>query len=63
MSYRDRLKPWAMARLLHNKLRYSIIDRYRTKSDAEGHLNWWRQNLPEAKFEVVWDLPTEDKAK
>ncbi|NEP00400.1 MAG: hypothetical protein F6K58_17315 [Symploca sp. SIO2E9] len=63
MSYRDRLKPWAIARLLHNKLQWSIIDRYRTKSDADGHLDWWRHHVPDAQFEVVWDLPTEDKAK
>ncbi|NEO32710.1 MAG: hypothetical protein F6K36_20240 [Symploca sp. SIO3C6] len=61
MSYRDRLRPWAIARLLHNKLQWSIIDRYRTKSDAEGHLQWWREHVPETKYEVIWDLPTEDK--
>ncbi|NEP02801.1 MAG: hypothetical protein F6K58_29955 [Symploca sp. SIO2E9] len=57
MTYRDRLRPWAIARLLHNNLQWSIIDRFRTKSDAEGHLDWWRKNVPDAKFEVIWDLP------
>ncbi|NER26770.1 MAG: hypothetical protein F6J89_03855 [Symploca sp. SIO1C4] len=58
MTYGDRLRPWAITRLLPNNLQWVIIGRYRTKSDAEGNLNWWRRNVPDAQFEIVWDLPS-----
>ncbi|NEO29095.1 MAG: hypothetical protein F6K36_01265 [Symploca sp. SIO3C6] len=45
---------------MHNNLQWSIIDRFRTKSDAEGHLDWWRHHVPDGKFEVIWDLPKEE---
>ena len=57
MCYRERLKPWAVARLLPNNLQWLIIGRYRYRSDAEGHLKWWRQHVPDAQFEIVFDLP------
>ena len=57
MCYAQTLKPWAIARLLPNNLQWVIIGRYRTLSDAEGHLHWWRRQVPNGKFEVVWDLP------
>ncbi|NEP02080.1 MAG: hypothetical protein F6K58_26180 [Symploca sp. SIO2E9] len=60
MAYRDKLRPWAIAHLLPNNLQWSIIGRYRTKSDAEGHLNWLRRNVPGNTFELIWDLPNED---
>ncbi|NER28827.1 MAG: hypothetical protein F6J89_14620 [Symploca sp. SIO1C4] len=58
MSYSERLKPWAVVRLLPNKLQWSIIGRYRSRSDAEGHLKWWRRNVPDAQFEIIFDVPT-----
>ncbi|NEO97822.1 MAG: hypothetical protein F6K58_03755 [Symploca sp. SIO2E9] len=57
MAYRDKLRPWTVARLLPNNLQWLRIGRYRTKSDAEGHLQWWRWNVPDTKFELIWDLP------
>lgn len=59
MAYRDQLRPWAIARLLPNNLQWAIIGRYRTKSDGEGYLRWWRQHVPDAKFELIWDLPNQ----
>ncbi|TAG00305.1 MAG: hypothetical protein EAZ45_15760 [Oscillatoriales cyanobacterium] len=37
MKYEGYLKPWAVARLLPS-LQWAIVGRYRSRSDAEGHL-------------------------
>ncbi len=56
MAYKHCLKPWAVARLLPN-LKWVIIDRYRSASDANGHLLLLRQRVPSIQFKVVFDLP------
>jgi len=33
------------------------IGPYRSRSDAEGHLELFRQRVPNIRFEVVFDLP------
>ena len=57
MTYRDNLKPWAIARLLPNNLQWVIIARYRNRSDADGHLQLLRRRVPQIRFEIIWDLP------
>lgn len=56
MTYRDNLKPWAIARLLPNKLQWVIIARYRNRSDADGHLQLLRRRVPQIRFHIIWDL-------
>ncbi|MGB7439998.1 MAG: hypothetical protein WA919_02935 [Coleofasciculaceae cyanobacterium] len=56
MTYKDTLKPWAVARLIP-PVRWVIIGRYRHRSDAEGHLRLLRRRIPNVKFLVVFDLP------
>ncbi|MGB7440732.1 MAG: hypothetical protein WA919_06660 [Coleofasciculaceae cyanobacterium] len=56
MTYSDNLKPWAVARLVP-PVQWLIIGRYRTRSDADGHLQLLRQRVPNIRFEVVFDLP------
>lgn len=58
MPYRDRLKHWAVARLLPN-LQRMIIARFRSCSDADGYLKFLRQRLPDLQFEVVFDVTEE----
>ena len=60
MAYRETLKPWAVARLLPN-LKWTIVNRYRSRADAEGHLRLFRQRVPNYRFEIVFDLG--DRAK
>jgi hypothetical protein len=55
MTYKDSLKPWAVTRLLSN-LQWVIIGRYRSRSDADGHLQLLRQRIPNVEFKVVFDL-------
>jgi hypothetical protein len=40
-----------------SSLQWAIVGRYRSRSDAEGHLQLFRQRVPNIRFEVVFDLP------
>ncbi len=55
MAYKDILKPWAVARLGENS-QWIIIARYKSRSDADGHLLLLRQRVPNIQFKVVFDL-------
>ena len=46
MSYKDSLKPWAVVRLGKN-WQWVTIARYKSRSDAEGHLLLLKQRMPE----------------
>lgn len=60
MTYRESLKPWAVARLLPDG-KWVIIGRYHNRSDADGHLQLLRQRVPNLEFRVVFDLPKNSK--
>ncbi len=55
MPYKDSLKPWAVARQSPN-LGWIIIARYKSRSDAEGHLLLLRQRVPDIEFKVVFEV-------
>lgn len=48
-------KPWAVARQLPS-LKWIIIARYRSRSDANGHYLLLRQRVPNLPVKVVFDL-------
>jgi hypothetical protein len=54
MTYKQCLKSWAVARQLPN-MQWLIIGRYRSRSDADGHLQLLRQRVPNLQFKVVFD--------
>ncbi|MGB5961761.1 MAG: hypothetical protein WBG73_13925 [Coleofasciculaceae cyanobacterium] len=56
MAYKDSLKPWAVVRQSAN-LGWIIIARYKSRSDADGHLLLLRQRVSDIEFKVVFDLP------
>jgi hypothetical protein len=60
MTYRESLKPWIVVRLLPS-LQWAIVGRYRSRSDADGHLQLLRQRVPKIEFKVVFDLGTRKK--
>jgi len=37
-------------------LQWAIVGRYRSRSDADGHLQLLRQRVPHIEFKVVFDL-------
>jgi hypothetical protein len=53
-AYRDRLKRWAIARLLSHQ-QPVIVARFRKRSDAEGHLQFLRQQIPDGTFTILFD--------
>ena len=55
-EYSQILYPWAIARQLPN-LQNAIVGRFRSQSDAEGHLRCLRRLVPTAQFIVFFDLP------
>jgi len=55
MPYKDSLKPWAVVRQSPN-LGWIIIARYKSRSDAEGHLLLLRQRVPDIEFKVVFEV-------
>jgi hypothetical protein len=56
MTYKQCLKPWAVARLLPNQ-QWEIIGRYHTRSDADGYFQLCRQRVSNIQFKVVFDQP------
>jgi hypothetical protein len=60
-AYRARLNPWAIARLLPN-MQQTIVGRFRSRSDAEGHLQRLQVLIPHASFVVVFDLQPGEEA-
>lgn len=61
MTYKQSLKPWAVARLLPNG-KWILIGRYHHRSDADGHLQLLRQRVPNIEFKVVFDLLKSQKS-
>ncbi|MBD0344324.1 MAG: hypothetical protein ICV63_05725 [Coleofasciculus sp. Co-bin14] len=49
------LKPWAVIRLLPN-LQRIVVGRYRSWSDAQGHLRILQRLIPTAQLTIVFDL-------
>lgn len=54
LSYRDRLNRWAIARIDAPQTQV-IVARFRSHSDAEGHLRFLRQKFPVEKFIIVFE--------
>ena len=55
IAYHKRLYPWAIAKLMPSMQR-AIVGRFRSRSDAEGHLLCLRQLMPQTTLVVVFDL-------
>jgi len=55
MTYNKRLSPWVIVRLLPN-MRRVVVGRFRTRADAEGHLQALRRLMPDAQMIVVFDV-------
>ena len=62
MTYSDRLKHWAIVRLLP-KMQRVVIERFRRRSDADGHLRFLQQHIPDGTFIVIFDVTIKPGAK
>ncbi len=58
MTYKDRLNFWAIIRVQADQ-DCEVVARYHQRSDAEGHLSFFRQTQasPGIQFKVVFDVP------
>ena len=54
MPYKERLTPWMLVRLLPNMQRLTVGN-FRTRSDAEGHLQILCRLIPQAKYVVMFN--------
>ncbi len=55
------LNHWAVIRLMPNMQR-AVLTRFRTRSDADGHMKFLRTHSPQSRFQVVFDpLSASDK--
>ncbi len=54
MPYEKRLSPWIIVRLLPN-LQRTVVGRFRSWSDADGHLRVLKGLLPNARLTVIFD--------
>jgi hypothetical protein len=54
MPYKERLNPWLLVRLLPNMQRLTV-GQFRTRSDADGHLQILRRLIPQAQFVVMFN--------
>ena len=54
MPYKERLYPWVLVRLLP-KMQQLTVGQFRTRSDADGHLEILRRLVPGGKFAVIFN--------
>jgi hypothetical protein len=54
MPYKERLYPWVMVRLLP-KMQRLTVGQFRTRSDADGHLEILHRLIPCGKFVVMFN--------
>lgn len=62
MTYRDHLNRWAIARLSHNPSgtqEWEVVARFRSWSDAQGHLQLLSKKTPAESFKVLFDVLTD----
>ncbi|NJN01450.1 MAG: hypothetical protein HC873_15370 [Leptolyngbyaceae cyanobacterium SL_1_1] len=55
VTYRDRLHPWCIVRLLP-KMQRIIVARFRSRNEADAHRRILRQLIPQAVFAVLFDV-------
>jgi hypothetical protein len=58
MTYKHKLLPWCIIRLLPNG-QSRLIVRLRRRSDAEAHLQILQVNNPTATYEIIFDVMPE----
>jgi hypothetical protein len=60
-GYKTRLNKWAIARMLPDMKR-EVVARFRSRSDADGHMQLLQQRTPGDTLMIVFDCPKEEAA-
>jgi hypothetical protein len=58
MTYKNRLNPWCIIRPLPN-MQSQIVERFRRRADAEGHLQILKRVIPANSYEIIFDTTSE----
>jgi hypothetical protein len=58
MTYKAQLYPWCIIRPFPN-MRTQIVGRFRNRSDAEGHLRVLKRLMPNASYQIMFDITPE----
>lgn len=58
MTYKERLNAWTVVCLLPD-MQQNIVGRFRSRSDAEGHMKFLRHRTPTSSFMVVFDCQSQ----
>ncbi|MBF2009091.1 MAG: hypothetical protein IGS49_27520 [Chlorogloeopsis fritschii C42_A2020_084] len=59
IAYKKRLNAWAIVRVLPDMQRV-LVARFRSRSDADGHLQRLRQLSPDTDFMIVFDFQSDE---
>ncbi|MFQ4142939.1 hypothetical protein [Chlorogloeopsis sp. ULAP02] len=59
IAYKQRLNAWTIVRVLSDTQRV-FVARFRSRSDADGHLQRLRQLSPDTNFMVVFDFQSDE---
>ncbi|MGV0024703.1 hypothetical protein [Phormidesmis priestleyi] len=54
MTHSERFRPWIVIRLLP-KMQRVTVGRFRSWSDADGHLRALQRLVPGAQFRIIFD--------
>jgi hypothetical protein len=57
-TYRTALAPWVVIRW-YSPTQRVIIGRFRSRSDADGHLAVLRRLMPDANLQIIFDMNNE----
>lgn len=55
MTYKEKLQPWCIVRNLPD-MSSTFIARFRSRSDAQGHMQLLRANNPTTSYQVVFNV-------
>jgi hypothetical protein len=55
MTYKEKLQPWCIIRNLPD-MRSKFIARFRSRSDAQGHMQLLRANNPTTSYQVIFNV-------
>jgi len=55
MTYKEKLQPWCIIRNLPD-MRSTFIARFRSRSDAQGHMQLLRANNPTTSYQVIFNV-------
>lgn len=55
MTYKEKLQPWCIIRNLPD-MSSTFIARFRSRSDANGHMQLLRANNPTTSYQVIFNV-------